>query len=72
MNSKIAARNKECSSSSSSSSIPKKMVIKPFKTQPKLPENYEDMTWGKLALAVRAVNSKVGVSISKEELYRVS
>lgn len=48
------------------------MVIKPFKTQPKIPENYEQSTWEKLAVAVRAVNSKVAVSISKEELYRVS
>ena len=50
----------------------KKMVIKPFKTQPKIPDNYEQSTWEKLAVAVRAVNSKVAVSISKEELYRVS
>lgn len=26
----------------------KKMVIKPFKVQPKLPENFEDDTWEKL------------------------
>lgn len=50
----------------------RKMVIKPFKTQPKIPENYEQSTWDKLAVAVRAVNSKVAVAISKEELYRVS
>jgi hypothetical protein len=50
----------------------RKMVIKPFKTQPKIPENYEQSTWEKLAVAVRAVNSKVAVAISKEELYRVS
>jgi cullin-4 len=49
----------------------KKMVIKPFKQQPKLPDNYEESTWLKLATAVRAVNSKVAVAISKEELYRV-
>jgi hypothetical protein len=50
----------------------RKMVIKPFKTQPKIHENYEQSTWEKLAVAVRAVNSKVAVAISKEELYRVS
>lgn len=50
----------------------RKMVIKPFKKQPKIPDNYEQSTWEKLALAVRAVNSKVAVAISKEELYRVS
>lgn len=50
----------------------KKMVIKPFKKQPKIPDNFEQSTWEKLAVAVRAVNSKVAVAISKEELYRVS
>jgi cullin-4 len=50
----------------------KKMIIKPFKTQPKLPENYEHETWIKLQSAVRAVNNKIATEISKEELYRVS
>ena len=54
-----------------SSNGAKKMVIKPFKKQPKLPDNYEQNTWDKLAVAVRAVNSKMAVAISKEELYRV-
>lgn len=26
----------------------KKLTIKPFKTQPKLPENFADVTWEKL------------------------
>lgn len=26
----------------------KKMVIRPFKVQPKVPENFEDITWEKL------------------------
>ena len=47
-----------------------KMVIKPFKSQPKLPENYARDTWAKLETAVRAVTNKVSTSISKEELYR--
>jgi cullin-4 len=46
------------------------MVIKPFKSQPKLPANYEQETWEKLETALRAVNSKVATHISKEELYR--
>lgn len=50
----------------------RKMIIKPFKKQPKIPDNFEQSTWEKLAVAVRAVNSKVAVAISKEELYRVS
>lgn len=33
----------------------KKMVIKPFKVQPKLPDNFEDDTWEKLK--VRSVRS---------------
>ena len=48
----------------------KKLVIKPFKSQPKLPPNYEQDTWAKLALALHAVNAKVATDISKEELYR--
>ena len=48
----------------------KKLVIKPFKCQPKLPPNYEQDTWAKLALALHAVNAKVATDISKEELYR--
>jgi hypothetical protein len=30
----------------------KKMVIKPFKVQPKLPDNFEDATWEKLRVRV--------------------
>ena len=29
----------------------KKMVIRPFKVQPKLPENFEDTTWDKLKVS---------------------
>lgn len=50
---------------------PKKLVIKPFKSQPKLPENYEEITWTKLKAAVQAVHRKTAIEISKEELYRV-
>ncbi len=48
------------------------MVIKPFKVQPKVPENFGLETWETLKLAVNAVYSKDASSISKEELYRVS
>jgi len=30
----------------------KKLVIKPFKVQPKLPENFEVNTWNKLKVCV--------------------
>jgi len=45
-------------------------VIKPFKVQPKIPENFEQDTWFKLKSAVSAVFLKSSSSISKEELYR--
>lgn len=50
----------------------RKLVIKPFKVQPKIPENFEQETWGKLKSAVHDVFSKSSSKISKEELYRVS
>lgn len=53
-----------------SKDVQKKLVIKPFKTQPKLPENYEQSTWLKLKNAVSDVHEKVATAISKEELYR--
>lgn len=39
--------------------------------KPKLPADFEDVTWAKLRDAVQAVNSKRAVSCSLEELYRV-
>jgi cullin-4 len=50
----------------------RKMVIKPFKVQPKLPENFENETWEKLKLAIASVYNKNASVLSKEELYRVS
>jgi hypothetical protein len=34
----------------------KKMVIKPFKVQPKLPDNFEDDTWEKLRVSRALIN----------------
>lgn len=48
----------------------KKLVIQPFKTQPKLPDNFFEVTWEVLEKAVRAVNTKTAASTGKEELYR--
>ena len=39
--------------------------------KPKLPQDFESTTWAKLDRAIRAVQSKQGVSLSLEELYRV-
>lgn len=48
----------------------KKMVIKPFKVQPKVAENFGMETWQKLKSALTAVYSKQTTNLSKEELYR--
>ena len=49
----------------------KKMIIKPFKSTPKVPANFEAEAWAKLQSAVHAVHNNALVNISKEELYRV-
>jgi len=48
----------------------KKMVIKPFKEKPKLPDNFYENTWQRLSLAIDAVHHQEAVSFSQEELYR--
>ncbi|TMW67602.1 hypothetical protein Poli38472_011222 [Pythium oligandrum] len=48
----------------------KKMVIKPFKVTPKLPEAFEEETWKKLHDAIQAVQTKQTTALSREELYR--
>ena len=48
----------------------KKMIIKPFASTPKLPENFEDDTWEKLKAATLRVQANEPVSASQEELYR--
>mmetsp|Transcript_26420 Transcript_26420/g.74343 ORF Transcript_26420/g.74343 Transcript_26420/m.74343 type:complete len:737 (+) Transcript_26420:341-2551(+) len=54
----------------SSGAPPKKLVIKPLKSKPKLPAGFEEQTWAKLKATVLAVHSKQPVSSSLEELYR--
>ena len=48
----------------------RKLVIKPLKSAPKLPQDFEQNTWGKLVAAVHAVHNKQAVAHSLEELYR--
>ena len=55
------------------------MMLKPgyggvnaFAEKPKLPENFEDVTWETLKMAIRAVHAKQPVAMSFEDLYRVS
>lgn len=50
----------------------KKLVIKPFAVQPKLPQNFFEETWAKLRDAIVAIYAKNASALSKEELYRVS
>ena len=39
--------------------------------KPKLPNNFEEVTWAKIKEAVTAIHLKQPVSCSLEELYRV-
>jgi hypothetical protein len=39
--------------------------------KPKLPNNFEEVTWSKIKEAVTAIHLKQPVSCSLEELYRV-
>jgi cullin 4 len=48
-----------------------KLVIKPFKSKPKIPDDFESVSWVKLRECIRAVFQKTSIDISKEELYRV-
>ena len=48
----------------------KKLTIRPLKSRPKLPDNFEQVTWARLQAAVRAVHAKEAVGTSLEELYR--
>ena len=47
----------------------KKLVIKPLRLKPKLPDNFESSNWDRLEDAVRAVQCARPVSCSLEELY---
>lgn len=48
----------------------KKLVIKNFKTSPKLPDNYEAQTWKNLHDAVVAIQTSTSIEQSLEELYQ--
>jgi cullin-4 len=47
----------------------KKLVIKNFKTQPKIPENFEEELWKQLKDAIHAVHNQK-ISQNYEELYK--
>ena len=49
----------------------KKVVIKPFKTQPALPPNFQEITWNQLELSLHAVYNQTQINTSKEELFQV-
>lgn len=42
-----------------------------FADKPKLPNNFEELTWAKIKEAVTAIHLKQPVNCSLEELYRV-
>lgn len=49
--------------------LAKKLVIKPLKSKPELPDNFEQLKWVQLQDAINAVHQKRAVSTSLEELY---
>ncbi|ELT94808.1 hypothetical protein CAPTEDRAFT_227595 [Capitella teleta] len=48
----------------------KKIVIKNLREKPKLPDNYQQETWGKLKGAVEAIHQSHAIQSSLEELYQ--
>lgn len=48
----------------------RKMVIKPFKKKPKVPDNFEQGAWDKLREAIVAVQKNQTIQFSREDLYR--
>ncbi|CAG8463661.1 232_t:CDS:2 [Dentiscutata erythropus] len=48
----------------------KKLVIRTLKDKPKLPDNFEEVTWAKLQAAIRAIHNYQPVNDSLEELYK--
>ncbi|KAJ1117586.1 hypothetical protein NDU88_005784 [Pleurodeles waltl] len=48
----------------------RKLIIKNFKAQPKIPDNYAQDTWQKLHEAVSAIESSTSINYDLEELYQ--
>ncbi|XP_037089322.1 cullin-4A-like [Pollicipes pollicipes] len=48
----------------------KKLVIKNLRERPKLPDNYQEVTWSKLKEAVLAIQQSRSIAYSLEELYQ--
>ena len=48
----------------------KKLIIKNFKEKPKLPDNFQTLTWDKLAESVQAIHTSRSIKSSLEELYQ--
>ncbi|XP_073957718.1 cullin 4 [Choristoneura fumiferana] len=69
-NSNGAAKSSLTSLSSKHGATAKKLVIKNFKSKPKLPDNYQETTWSKLREAVVAIQTSTAIAYSLEELYQ--
>lgn len=48
----------------------KKFVIKPLRSRPRVPENFQSDNWNRLENAVKAIHTSQSTSYSLEELYR--
>ncbi|XP_043219295.1 cullin-4B-like [Amphibalanus amphitrite] len=62
--------NAGASQAASKSGSAKKLVIKNLRERPKLPENYQEVTWSKLKEAVLAIQQSRSITYSLEELYQ--
>jgi len=49
---------------------PKKLVIRPLKLQPKLPDEFETTNWDRLQRAIHAVQEASPIACSLEQLYQ--
>eukprot|EP00612_Vaucheria_litorea_P006068 CAMPEP_0171468564 /NCGR_PEP_ID=MMETSP0945-20130129/10678_1 /TAXON_ID=109269 /ORGANISM="Vaucheria litorea, Strain CCMP2940" /LENGTH=752 /DNA_ID=CAMNT_0011997369 /DNA_START=98 /DNA_END=2356 /DNA_ORIENTATION=- len=54
-----------------SKKVKKKLEIKPFKTAPQIPVDFEKETFDRLGRAVIAIQKNEAISVSEEELYRL-
>ncbi|KAK9797070.1 hypothetical protein WJX73_002435 [Symbiochloris irregularis] len=64
------SHNRQAKAADSQAAPARKLTIKPLKSKPKLPQDFEATTWAKLQAAVQAVHEKRAVAYSLEELYR--
>lgn len=48
----------------------KKLIIKPLRSRPRVPEDFESSTWERLRTAIEAIYNSAPTSFASEQLYR--